>query len=344
MKQIIDGVEKSVVILDSSSIVNAEQLDGSKLHVTVDSSVVTTVTGNVTVVQPTGSNLHVQLDTSNVNVVNPISITGQVHVIPDTSNVVVHGGTLDTIVNPVTVVQPSGASLHTVVDSGSISVTNFPALQDTNIKEIGGTVVSPTLYDTSSDSIKVTIVSGESSTAHTQVRDSSNTWTDVGYFPGDVNMPVQIQGTVPLPTGAATEATLAGIKTQTDKLTFDSSSNLKVTQTVVINDPIVVSGFDLQASAFSQSTTITNNYVFNSVQLRFTTAQVKTITITNSDGIILWGGTNDTSKNNLGYNTTAKTFNLVFDQVFSANDNITIAVTQTSGADLLTVRMITTLL
>lgn len=267
MKQIVDGVEKSVVILDSSS------------QVVMEGGYIDSIVGTVTV----------HLDSSNVNVSNKVS---------------------------------------------------------TDLTSIGGVPVSSSLYDTTNSSLQVSVVSGTITTgpSETQVQDSSGNWTNVGYAPGDLNIPVQIEGTVPLPTGAATEVTLGGIKTQTDKLTFDSSSNLEVRSRVVVNDPIVVSGFDLQAAPFSQATTITQNYEFNSVQLFFSTTQTKTITITNSDGVILFGGTNAISKNNLGYLTKAQTFNLVFDQVFSANDNITIAVTQTAGADLLSVRMITTLL
>jgi hypothetical protein len=74
----------------------------------------TTITGNVTVVQPTGTNLHVVNDASS-------AVIG--HVITDT-------GSTTAVTGNVTVVQPTGTSLHTVVD-------NFPA--DTDAVAIGST-------------------------------------------------------------------------------------------------------------------------------------------------------------------------------------------------------------
>lgn len=90
--------------------------------------------------------------------------------------------------------------------------------------------------------------------------------------------------------------------------------------------------FDLNSSSFSETTNISNDYIFDSVLLNFSTNEVKTITITGPDGTILWGGTVDTTAANLGFNTTKQNFNLIFNQAFNANDNITVSVTQFGSA------------
>lgn len=108
--------------------------------------------------------------------------------------------------------------------------------------------------------------------------------------------------------------------------TISSSSDLTVTNS------IDQTAFDLQAAAFSETTNISNDYIFDSIVLNFSTAEAKTITITGTDGTILWGGSVDTSSQNLGYNTTKQNFNLIFDQAFNGGDNITVAVTQFSSA------------
>ncbi len=100
-----------------------------------------------------------------------------------------------------------------------------------------------------------------------------------------------------------------------------------VPQLTVVN-AIDEVAFDLNAAAFSEVTAITNDYIFDSIVLNFSTVEVKTITITGQDGTILWGGNVDQTSDNKGYNTTAKHFNLIFNQAFNANDNITITITQ----------------
>lgn len=98
---------------------------------------------------------------------------------------------------------------------------------------------------------------------------------------------------------------------------------------------INTSNYSLSGNAYSQTTNINNDYILDSIDLKFSTSEVKTITIATTGGTILWGGDQDTSITNLGYNTVAKNFNLIFDQAFDANQNITVSVTPTSGACLL---------
>jgi hypothetical protein len=191
------------------------------------------------------------------------------------------------------------------------------------------------ILGTLSNPVHVTNDTSSSGFAQLQVRDSSNNWTDVGYFTGDLSLPVA------LPPNASTESTLLGVKTQVDKLTFDSSGNLRVTgissgggggsgSGFTVVNAITVGSFDLQASSFSATTPAqTNDYILDSVELNFSTPAPKTITISVSDGTILWGGTLDTSPSNLGYNTTETNFNLIFDQqAFSSSETITVTVTQ----------------
>lgn len=109
---------------------------------------------------------------------------------------------------------------------------------------------------------------------------------------------------------------------------------LIVSSSVVVNvtNAIETLAYDLNAAAYSETTAITKDYIFDNIELNFSTNEAKTITITSALGTILWGGDVDTSSDNLGYNTTSQHFNLIFNQGFDANDNITVEVTQLTGA------------
>lgn len=108
-----------------------------------------------------------------------------------------------------------------------------------------------------------------------------------------------------------------------------------VNNIMLVVNAVNTTNYSLSGSAYSETTNISNDYILDSIDLRFSTAEAKTITIATTGGTILWGGSQDTSTTNLGYNATAKNFNLVFDQAFDANQNITVSVTPTSGACLL---------
>lgn len=107
-----------------------------------------------------------------------------------------------------------------------------------------------------------------------------------------------------------------------------TTESLKLT---VINS-IEQIAYDLNDAAFSETTSIENDYILDSIEFNFSTEEVKTITVLSSDGTILWGGDVDQSSLNDGYNTTAKHLNLCFGQGFNGGENITITITQTSGA------------
>jgi len=100
----------------------------------------------------------------------------------------------------------------------------------------------------------------------------------------------------------------------------------------VVTNAIDNTAFDLNGAAFSETTNLSNDYIFDSVLLNFSTPESKTITITGQDGTILLGGTVDTTAANLLRNTTGKHFNLIFKQAMNGGDNITVDVTQYSSA------------
>ncbi len=107
--------------------------------------------------------------------------------------------------------------------------------------------------------------------------------------------------------------------------TEDTVSQLVMAVTNAIDE----TAYDLNAAAFSETTAITDDYEFDSIELNFSTAEAKTITITSADGTILWGGDVDQTAANQGYLTTAKNFYLGFNhRGFDGGDNITVTVTQ----------------
>ncbi len=115
------------------------------------------------------------------------------------------------------------------------------------------------------------------------------------------------------------------VGTVANPATEDTVSQLVMAVTNAIDE----TAYDLNAAAFSEVTDITNDYEFDSVELNFSTAEAKTITITSSDGTILWGGDVDQTAANQGYLTTAQNFYLGFNhRGFDGGDNITVEVTQ----------------
>jgi hypothetical protein len=111
--------------------------------------------------------------------------------------------------------------------------------------------------------------------------------------------------------------------------TEDTVSQLVMAVTNAIDE----TAYDLNASAFNEVTAITNDFELDSVELNFSTAEAKTITITSADGTILWGGDVDQTAANQGYLSTAQNLYLGFNhRGFDGGDNITVTVTQFSGA------------
>jgi len=107
------------------------------------------------------------------------------------------------------------------------------------------------------------------------------------------------------------------------------------TQQLTIANAIEETAFQLSSSAYAGTTSVSNDYILDSIELNFSSNEAKTITINSPDGTVLWGGNVDTSSLNKGYNTTSKHFNLVFNQAFSSDNNISVAVTQCTGSNLM---------
>lgn len=101
---------------------------------------------------------------------------------------------------------------------------------------------------------------------------------------------------------------------------------------MAVTNAIDSTAYDLNAAAFSETTSITKDYILDNIELNFSTTEVKTITVTSADGTILWGGDLDVSASNLGYNTIKQNFFIPFGRGFNASENITVAVTQFSSA------------
>jgi hypothetical protein len=111
--------------------------------------------------------------------------------------------------------------------------------------------------------------------------------------------------------------------------TEDTVSQLVMTITNAIDS----TAYDLNAAAFSETTAITDDFSLDSIELNFSTAEAKTITVTSADGTILWGGDVDQTAANQGYLSTAKNIYLDFNQrSFKGGDNITVDVTQFGSA------------
>jgi hypothetical protein len=131
----------------------------------------------------------------------------------------------------------------------------------------------------------------------------------------------------PISKGSSTLLNTSGVSV--NPATEDTVSQLVMT----ITNAIESTAYDLNAAAFSEVTAITDDFILDTVELNFSTAEAKTITITSIDGTILWGGDVDQTAANQGYLSTAKNIYLDFNQrSFKGGDNITIAVTQFGSA------------
>jgi hypothetical protein len=72
-----------------------------------------------------------------------------------------------------------------------------------NLAQLGGTALSgANIVDTVNSALKVNVVAGGAGggVAQTQVRSSANAWTDVGYYTGNLNMPVEVKTALPAGT------------------------------------------------------------------------------------------------------------------------------------------------
>jgi hypothetical protein len=148
-----------------------------------------------------------------------------------------NGTQVTTVSGSVTVVQPTGTNLHTVVDN----FPSFPVLQNVNIADYGG--VSTSLgQKVSASSIPVVLASDQSAIPVTQ----SGTW--------NLN---NITGTISLPTGASTAANQTTANTSLASILANQTNGTQETQ--VTNFPALqnvnlteVSGVPLTMYTISQ--------------------------------------------------------------------------------------------
>ena len=146
---------------------------------------------------------------------------------------------------------------------------------------------------------------------------------------GSDPFPLNIVNTNVWALAMSDRSSLIVTETDTSFATEETTSQLVMAVTNAINETT----FNLNAAAFNETTNIANDYEFDSVELNFSTAEAKTITITSSDGTILWGGDVDQTAANQGYLSTAKHLYLGFNhRGFDGGDNITVTVTQLGSA------------
>ena len=117
---------------------------------------------------------------------------------------------------------------------------------------------------------------------------------------------------LPLPAGASTE------EKQDDLISSVCAGSSKLVITNAINE----TAFDLNAAAFSEITSISNDYILDNIEFNFSTEEEKTISVVSSDGTTIWEETNTNksvhlSNMNIGFN---------------GGENITVTVTQFSSA------------
>jgi hypothetical protein len=108
-----------------------------------------------------------------------------------------------------------------------------------------------------------------------------------------------------------------------------SASDLPLSVTVdalpelLITNAIESTAFDLNAGVYSVSSALTNDYILDHIQFNFSSTESRTITVTASDGTILWTAAADTS------------LDIVLEDIekgYNSGDDFTIDITQTAGA------------
>jgi len=126
------------------------------------------------------------------------------------------------------------------------------------------------------------------------------------------NAQVMVQNNQPLPTGAATSSK------QDDMIAAIGSSS----SSVVITKAISETGYDLNTAAFSETTNISSDFILDNIEFNFSTEEEKTITITSSEGTVIWSDTN----------TNTSVFLSNMNIGIKGGDNLTVDVTQFNSA------------
>lgn len=97
-----------------------------------------------------------------------------------------------------------------------------------------------------------------------------------------------------------------------------------------VTDALKSTATNLATAPYSVTTNLPIDYLLSRLELEFSTTQSRTITLTTADGTVLLNDTN-----------TNLSFEVDFGQIgFRANDNLTLAITQTAGACTVNIRMV----
>lgn len=270
-----------VISVQGEASMTPLKVDGSgvtqPISGTVSISGTSPVSGTVTAVQSTGSNLHVVVDTAPTTAVTgtffqatqPVSATSLP--LPTGASTAAKQPALGTA---------GSASTDVITVQGVASMTPLKVDGSGVTQPISGTV---SLSGTSPVSGTVTAIQGTGSNLHVVVDTAPTTAVTGTFF--QATQPISATA-LPLPTGAATETTLAGIKTDTDKFTFTSTRLLVdgsgVTQP--ISGSVTTSGTSTVSGVAAQGASVSGNPLLDGAQGRDTlqtvvaTGQVTAIT------------------------------------------------------------------
>ena len=124
---------------------------------------------------------------------------------------------------------------NSITVDGSVSIgAALPAGTNTigKVKLVDPSGDEPEWADTTNNAIRVNVVAGGAGggVAQTQVRNSTNVWTDVGYYTGNLNMPVEVKTALPAGTnniGDIDVLTYPGPSSSQFPAALTASGNLK---------------------------------------------------------------------------------------------------------------------
>lgn len=190
-------------------------------HVIADSGSTTTVTGNVAVVQPTGTNLHTVVDSGTVTLSGTSTISGTVVVSnfpatqPVNGTITANAGTGTFAVSAVSLPLPVGASTSALQTTGNTSLGSIdgktPALGQALAAASTPVVLTAAQITALTPLTSVTVTQATGTNLHVVV-DSAPTIAVTGTF-FQATQPISA-ASLPLPTGAATEATLSSLNSK----------------------------------------------------------------------------------------------------------------------------------
>ena len=127
---------------------------------------------------------------------------------------------------------------------------------------------------------------------------------------------------VGLQEGPIVHGVASGVSGTVRQLVIGADGAALVSGNEVVENAIDSTAYDLNASAFSVASNIDDDFILNSVELNFSTAEEKTVTITTADGTKLYEDTN-----------TSQSVSLTdINRAFNGAENFTVAVTQFVGA------------